>query len=337
MIIPARTHSRGVRALLIAAVVLATGFLPVLAQESVIESLDGVRQAAVSAYNERNWGAAAQAADSYVASLESAIELNGVAVGSNLAAFRWGRQYVIDPTIVAGAASTAAPGATPQVLVDPLPAKLARRLDTIGLDDADREELAMLTADLVGYQHAKYAGSFLAVVERVAGSERSLVPVVARSLHKLMAYKDEYEVARLLTGPDARATAEAVAGPGATITWRLHPPMLKALGLDDKLSVNEKVGRPMMLALMRGKRLRGTKLDPFGRTELRRTERALIDEYIVFVDEELAGLAHSGGDDLAAVGAALELPMDIRGYEDLKLQRVAEYREHVARRRANRG
>ena len=252
---------------------------------------------------------------------------------NNLAAFRWGRQFVVDADVVLDAAATAAPGAAPTVLVDPLPAKLTRRIDVIGLAEADRAELAMLAADLVGYQHAKYAGSFLDVVERVGRAERSLVPVVARSLHKLMAYKDEYEVARLLTGPDARAAAEAVAGPGASITWRLHPPMLKALGLDDKMSLSEKVGRPMMSALRRGKRLRGTRLDPFGRTELRRTERELIDEYCTFLDEELAALDGSDLDDVADV---LAWPMDIRGYEDLKLRRVAEYRAKVAGRRAER-
>ncbi|BAN03661.1 indolepyruvate ferredoxin oxidoreductase family protein [Ilumatobacter coccineus] len=270
-------------------------------------------------------------------SIEQAIRLNGVHVEANIDAFRWGRAWIVDPDSVETPAASRA-GLAPIVEVPPLPSRLAKRVSAL-TDDADQEaELHMLTADLVGYQHAKYAATFLSELERVATTAPSLVPVVARSLHKLMAYKDEYEVARLLIASESTAAAEAVGGAGATVTWRLHPPMLKALGRDSKLGIPAKVGRPLMTALAKGKRLRGTKLDPFGATEMRRTERALVDEYRSLVHEEMHWLA--GRDDdpdaLAASTAALSLPMSIRGYEALKLRRVEEYRAAVEARRAAR-
>lgn len=262
------------------------------------------------------------------ASIEEAIRLNGVQVDANIDALRWGRAWTVDPDAVEQAAAER-PAATPVVEVDPLPRSLSARIDTLELED--RATVEMLAADLVAYQDSRLAGSFLDTVERVAGKAPELVVVVARSLHKLMAYKDEYEVARLLVAPESRSAAEVVGGSNAKVTWRLHPPMLKALGRHDKVGVPESVGRPLMAALARGKRLRGTRFDPFGRTEMRRTERALVGEYLRQIDDELAHLERCP-DDAAAVIAALALPMEVRGYEDLKLRRVQEYRDAAATR-----
>jgi indolepyruvate ferredoxin oxidoreductase len=276
-----------------------------------------------------------------VDSIEQAIRLNGVHVDANIDAFRWGRAWIVDSDPVEQAAADRA-GLVPTVDVEPLPRKLAQRVGALATDDIEPAELEMLTADLVAYQNVKYAAAFLADLERVSAAAPALVPTVARSLHKLMAYKDEYEVARLLIAPDALAAAEAVAGPGASVTWKLHPPMLKALGRESKFGIPAGVGRPLMAALAKGKRLRGTKLDPFGATEMRRTERALVEEYRSLIDEELAWLADTGAGpntdtaSLAATRAALELPMAIRGYEALKMQRVAEYRAAVDARRSDR-
>ncbi|MEM9039000.1 MAG: indolepyruvate ferredoxin oxidoreductase family protein [Actinomycetota bacterium] len=284
-----------------------------------------------------------------VESLEHAITLNGVQVDANLAAFCWGRAWIVDPASVDGAAA-ARPGGSPEVLVGDLPSKLTARIERLVGDDPDlRELLIMLAADLVGYQNAKYAARFLDVVERAVDAERglgrdlgTLTETVARSAHKLMAYKDEYEVARLLLLDDVRPAAEAVAGPNATISWRLHPPMLKALGLDAKLSIPERLGRPLMATLARSRRLRGTRLDPFGRTEMRRAERDLIDEFDALLDAELRHLDVAGSADestradIGATVAALALPMQIRGYEDLKMRRIAEFRAAVRERTAER-
>ncbi|MEL6892597.1 MAG: indolepyruvate ferredoxin oxidoreductase family protein, partial [Actinomycetota bacterium] len=271
--------------------------------------------------------------------IEQAIGLNGVAVEANTAAFRWGRRWVIDPAGVERSATAAHRAASPELVVPELPTKLRLRVAALNVGDDLRELTSMLAADLVAYQHARYAGEFLDTVERVAATahaDDTVVEAAARSLHKLMAYKDEYEVARLLLLPDAaQAPAEAVGGPDAKVTWRLHPPMLKALGVDKKLGIDARIGRPMMAALARGKRVRGTKLDPFGRSEMRRMERSLVGEYRTFLDEELdvlaADAAHRGD-----VVAALRLPMAVRGYEDLKVRRVGEFRAAVAARRSAR-
>ena len=263
-------------------------------------------------------------------SVEQAIRLNGVQVDANLAALRWGRAWIHDPpTVAAGAA--ARPGAAPIVEVDPLSPTLAHRIHRLGLGQDLTATMTMLTADLVAYQNRAYASDFVDRIDHVHRQDPRLTETVARSLHKLMAYKDEYEVARLLLSDESRMAAERVGGRGATITWRLHPPMLKAIGRRSKLGVTETVGRPMMTALARAKRLRGTRLDPFGRTEMRRTERALIGEYHAQIEAELAHL-DAYPDDIDGVLEALALPMEIRGYEDLKLRRVADYRAAVAAR-----
>jgi indolepyruvate ferredoxin oxidoreductase len=263
-------------------------------------------------------------------SLEEAIRLNGVQVDANIAAFRWGRAWIADPTVVEAAAARR-PGAVPVVEVKPLPRVLASRVDKITSDSDLRATLTLLAADLVGYQNDAYATVFLGHVARTHAANAALTDVVARSLHKLMAYKDEYEVARLLIADESRAAAERVGGPGAKITWKLHPPILKALGRNSKVALPDTVGRPMMAALARGKRLRGTRLDPFGRSHMRRTERSLVEEYLATLDVELAHVAIHPG-DFDAVTAALASPMNIRGYEDVKLRRVGEYRNAAATR-----
>jgi indolepyruvate ferredoxin oxidoreductase len=158
-----------------------------------------------------------------------------------------------------------------------------------------------------------------------ASSDR-LTETVARSYHKLMAYKDEYEVARLLLGPEGRAAAEAVGGPGSKVTWNLHPPMFKALGMDRKIRLNQRWARVGMLALVRGKRLRGTSADPFGRTELRRSERELPVEYRSAIEQVLPKLTVTNLDDAVELAG---LPDLVRGYEDLKARRIGEYREQL--------
>ncbi|MFK7919932.1 MAG: indolepyruvate ferredoxin oxidoreductase family protein [Ilumatobacter sp.] len=265
--------------------------------------------------------------------VEEAIRLNGVSVEANVQALRWGRAWIVDAASV-NAAAAMRPTASPVVEVDPLPRSLARRVESMGdgsLPIEHRSTIEMLTADLVGYQHARYAAAFLDTVEQVERAAPQLTMVVARSLHKLMAYKDEYEVARLLIAPESRAAAERVGGSSAHVTWRLHPPLLKALGRNDKIGVSDTVGRPLMAILARAKRLRGTRLDPFGHTELRTIERSLVSDFLTQVSEEVEHLAnHPTEIDEAAT--ALALPMEIRGYEDLKLQRVREYQNAVAAR-----
>jgi indolepyruvate ferredoxin oxidoreductase len=223
--------------------------------------------------------------------VERAIELNGVAVQKNLAAFRWGRAWVVEPVVVERSGA-------PEVTVDERPLR------------------ERLIEDLTAYQSAAYARRFAEVVDRVdAAGHPELTDTVARNLHKLMAYKDEYEVARLLL-----ATAPKRA------KFLLHPPVLRSMGLRHKMELGSWV-RPMFWALRAMRRLRGTILDVPGWAKVRRVERAMIPEYIVAVDTVLANLRDDNLDEAIAICA---LPDKVRGYEHLKLERADAYRTDLS-------
>ncbi|MCE2532158.1 MAG: indolepyruvate ferredoxin oxidoreductase family protein [Acidimicrobiia bacterium] len=277
------------------------------------------------------------------ASFESAIDLNGVAAERNCEAFRWGRQWVIDPDGVelaaanAAAAGAAPPpddaGSAPPYSDDVLAPAVRRLLDPLAERTGLGELLEMLSADLAAYQSAGYAEDFLRFVAEVADAEEDLggwdlTETASRSLHKLMAYKDEYEVARLLLAPDAVTHAEAIAGPGARLVWHLHPPFLRALGVSRKLKLG-RWARPLLVALHRAKRLRGTPLDLFGYARVRRCERRLPDEFREAIRELLGTLDAINRDEAVEIA---DLVDQIRGYEDLKMSRAATYREELSER-----
>ncbi len=244
-----------------------------------------------------------------VASIEQAISLNGVAVEANLAALRWGRAWAADPARVdalAGLAPTVAPETTVELI----------------------ERLA---ADLVDYQSTDYAQRFREVVATAHRAELRAAPereeqhftrAVAVNLHKLMAYKDEYEVARLLLDAEAASGYSAVGGSNTTVTYHLHPPMLRALGMNRKLKLGRTAG-PALRALRAGKRLRSTPADPFRWAKVRRVERAMIPEYIDAIEKVSATLDSQRLDDALRIA---ELPDQVRGYEELKLRRAEAYR-----------
>jgi indolepyruvate ferredoxin oxidoreductase len=140
------------------------------------------------------------------------------------------------------------------------------------------------------------------------------------------------EVARLLLAPEARAAAEAVAGPGARVTWNLHPPALRSLGMQRKLRLG-RWATPLFVGLRAGRRLRGTPFDVFGWASLRRLERTLRDEYIAAVDTLVAALGASPHPErLAEAVAIASLPDRVRGYEHLKRDRGEAYRTEFAAR-----
>ncbi|MEZ5340371.1 MAG: DUF6537 domain-containing protein [Acidimicrobiales bacterium] len=211
------------------------------------------------------------------AAVERAIALNGVAVDMNVAAFRAGRSWRVDPASVAVGSHVTTTG--PEVVVRPLSKTLSKKVEGVGGQHV--ELIRLLAADLVDYQNSAYAERFLDLIGRVSevDDDGSFTEAAARGLHKFMAYKDEYEVARLLVGPEGASAARVVGGPKAKVSWRLHPPVLKAGGLKKKLSLPAAQTAPAMKLLYRGRRLRGTAFDPFGRAEVRRVERALIDDY----------------------------------------------------------
>ena len=255
--------------------------------------------------------------------LEEAFRLNGVAVERNLAALAWGRAWVVDPdhvrALLQGRGTTAAPA----------PSERARALvDAAAPAEGElRRLLEIHVPDLIGWGGMKAATRYAATIARVHAAEDERIPgstavseSVARGLHKLMAYKDEYEVARL------HLEGLAALPPDAQIRFHLHPPLLRALGLRRKL----KLGRwfvPVFGALRRARALRGTPLDPFGRTQVRRVERALPGEYMELVELALERLSP------ATLPLALELaglPELVRGYEQIKLRGVERFRARGA-------
>ncbi|KAF1025138.1 MAG: hypothetical protein GAK40_01448 [Burkholderia plantarii] len=248
------------------------------------------------------------------ASLVRAIELNGVQVEKNRAAFEWGRRAAHDPAGVRQAASgmPAADGATVIAL------HTKKAVDTL---------IVTRVEQLTAYQNAAYAARYAALVERVRAAERQLAgadgthepltEAVARQLYKLMAYKDEYEVARLQSDPAFLAKLAAQFEGTPTLRYHLAPPLFAKHDANGHL-IKKTYGPWMLTAfrlLAKLKGLRGTALDPFAHTAERRTERALIGDYTALVEKILAGLAPE------RVPLALELanlPDAIRGYGHVK-------------------
>jgi indolepyruvate ferredoxin oxidoreductase len=262
--------------------------------------------------------------------LERAIELNGAAVEQNLAALRWGRAVVAAPDAVEHA--TRPPEAVEAVheLSD-----VERELVTLAVNGEGGElrRLAELRVpELVAYQDAAWARRWAELVRRVHVAEQERTPghselaeAVARQLFKLMAYKDEYEVARLHLDAVERAKLDAEFGDDARLYFMLHPPLLRALGLQRKLKLGSWFF-PAFRSLYRMRRLRGTRLDPFGRAEVRRVERELIGEYEGMVAEALSLLTPETHDTAVEL---LELPDVVRGYEEIKLRNVVLFRKRA--------
>ncbi|WP_405539342.1 indolepyruvate ferredoxin oxidoreductase family protein [Streptomyces sp. NBC_00075] len=262
------------------------------------------------------------------ASIEQAIQLNGVAVERNIQAFRRGRQLVVDPEAVS--ASTKRGGArTPGQ-----PSVAAQHLRALVHAEHGTELARLLdirVPELMAYQDEKYARRYAEFVERVRvleGGPLDVTEAVARNLHKLMAYKDEYEVARLHLDEGLLADIEAQFGEGSTYTYQLHPPVLRAIGMKRKIGLGPRT-RPALRVLRAMRRVRGTRLDLFGYAGVRRVERALVEEYRDAVLRALE-IARSHGSATETVVELAELPDMVRGYEHIKLANVAAYRTRQA-------
>ena len=250
--------------------------------------------------------------------IERAIELNGASAEANIAAFRWGRVAVARPELLPAVGADAAVDSSSAEGAEP------------GHERSLADLLEHYESELTAYQNADYAASFGADVQSVAAAvhERlgaggiEIAKAYADGLFKLMAYKDEYEVARLHLDAVERARLQTEFGEDARIKVLLHPPVLRALGMKRKLRLGRSAV-PMFRALHRSRRLRGRALDPFGHTKVRRVERALIDEY--------RGLVAKGLDRLVPATAAVvmqivQLPDMVRGYEEIKLTNVERMR-----------
>jgi indolepyruvate ferredoxin oxidoreductase len=265
------------------------------------------------------------------ASIERAIELNGVAVHANLEAFRLGRRLAAEPQLLAELEDVVD---TEEAGPAPLTGKLSRMADQIGGDAELQEILAYRLPELADFQNTKYAQQFtddiaaVRAVEQSLGSDRSdLSQVAARMLYKAMAYKDEYEVARLALKSDIVGQAKARFGPNAKVSYQLKPPMLKSAGYDKKIAIPEVAGRAMFEGLKRTKGMRGKALDPFGRTEERRIERQLIDDYRDLLTTLVAKLNADNYDQALSIAGLYDM---VRGFDDIKLANVERYRTQLA-------
>jgi indolepyruvate ferredoxin oxidoreductase len=271
-----------------------------------------------------------------VEALERAIELNGVSVKANLQAFRVGRRLVAEPgwappltTKRAGDLDATAPE---------LSAEARALIDSSGATGELRRLLEIRAPELIAYQNAGYAGRYVEFVRTVMAREKAIMPgetrlseAVARYLYKLMAYKDEYEVARLHLKAGFKDELAAQFGESARYAYMLFPPMLRHFGLRNKIKLGRWFDAGYAL-LTRMKGLRGTPLDFFGYDKVRRTERALIAEYRVLIEETLAALTPASYERAVELAA---LPDLIRGYDHIKLANVEKFRAAVAKLRAN--
>jgi indolepyruvate ferredoxin oxidoreductase len=249
--------------------------------------------------------------------LHEALRLNGAAVETNLAAFEWGRAAVARPDL-----DERPSGATR------MPQPAASLVDAVAAQDGELGRLlAIRVDDLLGWGGKRAADHYVREVARIRSAEETRIPgstelaeAVARGLHKLTAYKDEYEVARL----QLKGLADLPAG--SKISFHLHPPLLRAIGLKRKL----KLGRwflPCLWLLQHGRRLRGTPFDPFGYAHVRRVERDLPRRYIGLVDRALEQLS---AETLPTALEIAQLPELVRGYEQIKLDGVVRFDDRAA-------
>lgn len=237
-------------------------------------------------------------------SIERAIEINGAAVAMNLRAFEAGRRFADDP-------ATAEPRA-----------KRPRPLDHDGM-----------LAELRAYQGGRWAARFeralqpLGVAEHGIGGDGALTAIAARSLFRLMTYKDEYEVARLHSDGRLDRRLASLFDGELRVAYHLAPPLLSrtdpATGRPRKMAFGPWV-RPLFSALARMRVLRGTAFDPFGYTAERREERRLIAEFEATIREVAR---HLDADRRDAAARILELPQTIKGFGPVKEKSIERYRE----------
>ncbi len=242
--------------------------------------------------------------------IERAIEINGVAVAFNKAAFLWGRRAAHD---LAAVEAVARAGETPR----PRSRSLGELID---------QRVAFLT----DYQDAAWAGRYRQAVERVRARETAVMPgssalteAVARNLFKLMSYKDEYEVARLYTDGAFERQLAAEFESWDRLEVHLAPPLLADRDPTSGHLRKRRYGPWMLKAfglMARLRRLRGTPFDIFGRTAERRMERRLIADYEAMLEEVLASLTPASHEAAVALAG---LPAEIRGFGHVKEANLA--------------
>ncbi|MTI19322.1 indolepyruvate ferredoxin oxidoreductase family protein [Rhodobacteraceae bacterium RKSG542] len=242
--------------------------------------------------------------------IEQAIALNGAAVEANQRAFKAGRVLY----------------ANPQAVFDAMPRK-----DAVGAMNID-QKIDFFAKELTAYQDKAYASRYVEAVNALRRSEEShgggghdLTETAAEMLYKVMAYKDEYEVARLYSDPAFRQKLEAQFENPSRLTVMLAPPLMSR-GLDQKTGRPKKIAFGpwvftafKVMAAMKG--LRGSAFDIFGKTEERRMERDLREQYFADIAKAASMV---GSADTALLKAFLKVPDHVRGYGPVKLKFAKE-------------
>jgi indolepyruvate ferredoxin oxidoreductase len=235
----------------------------------------------------------------------------------NLKAFLWGRRAAHERAAVE---RYALPAASPQATTQSLDELIASR-----------------AADLAAYQDAAYAQRYRAEVDKWRTTTADFQELVARNYYKLLAIKDEYEVARLYDEPRFREQIAELFEGDYEIRYHLAPPLLSpvdpASGRQKKHAFGPWMGTAFHW-LARFKGLRGTAFDPFARSEERRSERQLIADYEA--DLELA-LTNNSPEKADAVRTLLSWPDQVRGYGVVKMKSIATAREQRAAARKSLG
>ena len=252
------------------------------------------------------------------AAIERAIELNGVAVSFNQRAFRWGRLAAADRQAVYRLIEEYK-GTTDSI---------AQSLQTLD------EKIDHFYRELIAYQDEAYAQSYLNQINEVRrqererlGAEGELSSLAARYLYKVMAYKDEYEIARLYTDDAFRQKLSAQFDGDFRLTFHLAPPLLarrdKISGQPRKMAFGEWV-LPLFKGLNRLKPLRGTRWDLFGYTRERRAERQLVQDYQALIAEVMTRVTR---DSLPLARDLMSLPEQVKGYGHVKEGNLTRMRE----------
>ncbi|RBP34118.1 indolepyruvate ferredoxin oxidoreductase [Eoetvoesiella caeni] len=278
-------------------------------------------------------------------SIEDAIRLNGTQAQANILAFRAGRlahhapaeiskrmiapfRALADRTVERKARYPRGDVRVNELVSSLLPAELA-------LDSNLTSLIHTRTADLIDYQNVAYAKRYLKIIADVAGAEKSalglgsglsVTDAVARNLHKLMAYKDEYEVARLLLMSTFSKRVQEMFTGSVRMVFNLQPPFLRWFGLNGKVGMGPWI-RPLLKILSAMKFVRGTAFDPFGYLQVRRQEQELIRWYNGLIQTAMGRLTLG---NQSIVLELLSLPEQIRGYESVKAKAIKETKEKAA-------
>ncbi len=260
-------------------------------------------------------------------SLEEAIRMAGVGVEQGVAAFRWGRMAQLDLAFVQAEIAKYAPVVAPRALS----AAERKIVDSIGATGEVLRLAEVRAPELIAYQDAAYARRYAEGLGRIVKAEASTAPgstalsaAVARNLYKLMAYKDEYEVARLHSAPEFLAQLDALYRNGYSVKYNLAPPLLAKRDPATGHLLKQQYGPWMLKAfglLAKLKSLRGGPLDLFGKTEERRKERQMVEDYFALIAEIAGKLTR---ENYAAAVALAELPDEIRGYGHVKEKAIAD-------------